>query len=535
MSETGENVKKIVEPPCFGRQKYYTAYKPEDITKENVVEIVKKYFNDFIFEIDTLLFLDKYFRGQQPILQKTRDDEDAGNNKVVVNLARTATNKIKQAFVGEETQYLPIDITNTLQKKALKDLLVYYRSIEEPAHNARIEGDRGKYGYAYEFVGRKDGHIKIKRLKPFYTCAVFDEDDEDDMVFVFNFHKKYDMENKHSGYHFSVYTKTKIFEYDTNTSIGLDSSIIETPNTIGIIPIVRYENNDELMGDFEPAIPVLNGINEVYSKRLDNISDIVEALLVFVNSSIYEEKEDENGNITYDNKKIKAMQKNRVVELHGEQGLPADIKHIVNTLDQSNTQIVCDNLARLAYVIMGVPDGVNAKTSGGGDTGEAANTREGYKDFQQLLNDKERLFKKGLKERIEIIRRLSLFDNDNQLRFIQKEEIDIRFIRQKSLNDQSEAQALATLNETGLFSKDTILTQSNLCESPQEEIDKVINTYKKLLKDKVLTQEQYKKAVASYYLPKDVVSAMFTNTTDKENNEGEDDGKDDKQLQSQES
>lgn len=521
MSETSENVKKIIEPPCFGRQKYYTSYKPEDINKENVVDLVKSYFEDFTTEIEILLFLDKYFRGCQPILQKQRDDEDAGNNKVVVNLARTATNKIKQAFVGEETQYLPIDINDTLQKKALKDLLVYYRSIEEPAHNARIEGDRGKYGYAYEFVGNIGNKIKLKRLKPFFTCAVFDEDDEDEMVFVFNFRKKYDNQNKHSGYHFTIYTKYKILEFDTNLTIGLDSAVTETQNIIGVIPIVRYDNNDELMGDFEPAIPVLNGINEVYSKRLDNISDIVEALLVFVNSSIYDEKEDENGNIVYDNKKIKAMRKNRVVEIHGEQNLPADIKHIVNTLDQSNTQIVCDNLARLAYVIMGVPDGVNAKTSGGGDTGEAANTREGYKDFQQLLNDKERLFKKGLKERIEIIRRLSLFNNDNQLRFIQKEQIDIRFIRQKSLNDQSEAQALAILNDTGLFSKDTILTQSNLCESPQEEIDKVMNTLERLKKEGVLSLEQYNKAVASYYLPKDMMSTIFANTSKGEESNGQ--------------
>lgn len=528
MSDNNEKI-KIPQPPCFGRQKYYTSYNAETITKENVVELVKSYFDQFVFEINSLIFLDRYFRGDQPILLKERDDEDAENNKTVVNLARTATNNIKQAFIGEETQYLPIDISNELQKKALKDLLVYYRSVEEPAHNARLESDRGKFGYAYEFIGRKNNEIKLRRLKPFYTCAVYNEDDEDEMSFVFNFHKRYDSENKHCGYRFAVYTAKNTFEYNTNTSCSLDGEIIEFPNKLGIIPIVRYENNDELMGDFEPAIPVLNGLNAVYSKRLDNISDIVEALLVFVNSSIYDEKTDENGNISYDNARLKAMRKNRVVEISGEPGLPADIKHIVNTLDQSNTQIVCDNLARLAYVIMGVPDGVNAKTSGGGDTGEAANTREGYKSFQQLLNDKERLFKKALKERIEIIRRLSLFDNDTQLRFLLKNQIDIRFIRQKSLNDQSEAQALATLNDTGLFSKDTILTQSNLCESPQEEIDKVMNTLKKLKDDNILTEEQYNKAVASYYLPKDIVGTIFTGST----NKGVDNGKERESLQSE--
>lgn len=512
MSEEEKNTteKLSVQPSCFGRTRYFTSYKATDITKENVVEIVRSYFTKFSLEIFTLRFLDDYFRGKQPILEKKRDDENSENYQVVINLARTATNNIKHAFIGEETQYLPISTDNELQKKALKDLLNMYRVIEEPAHNSRIESDRGKFGYAYEYVGKKNDVIQIKRLKPYHTCAVYSEDDEDEMVFVFNFYHKYNTNGEANGYHFNIYTNKSAFIYDTSEIGAIDGVVTEVPNDIGMIPVVVYENNDELMGDFEPAIPVLNGINAVYSKRLDNISDIVEALLVFLNTTIYDETTDENGKTSYDDTRLKTMRKNRAVEIHGEPGLPADIKHIVNTLDQSNTQIVCDNLARLAYTIMNVPDGVNAKTSGGGDTGEAANTREGYKSFEQLLNDKERLFKKALKRRIELIKRLSLFDNNTQLRFIKTNEIDIRFIREKTLNSQSEAQMIATLSGTGLFSPDTVITQSNLCESPQEEIDKVMANYKKLKDDGVITEEQYQRAVLAYYIPSDKINYILT-------------------------
>lgn len=514
-----EETKKpqLLIPPCFGRAKYYTSFQPEEITKDNVVDIVKIYFTKFTGELGSLYFLENFLRGRQPVLDKTRDDESAENYKIVVNLARTARNNIKHAFIGEETQYLPIEADNPVQKSALKDLLKYYRKVEEPAHNARIESDRGVFGYAYEQVLRKDGAIKLKRLKPTSTSIVYSEDDEDEKVFAYNFYRRYDEQGKEIGWHINVYTKYFAFSYNVNDNSELDGLVTEIPNELKLIPIVEYGNNDELMGDFEPSIPVLNALNMVYSKRLDNISDIVDALLVFLNSSIYEEKTDEKGNVYYDDTHIKAMKKNRVVELHGEVGLPADIKHIVNTLDQSNTQIVCDNLARLAYVVMGVPDAVNSKSSGGGDTGEAANTREGYKSFNQLLNDKERLFKKGLKERIELIRLLSLFDNST-LKFIQTNEIDIRFIRQKSLNDQSEAQMIATLNGSGLFSPDTVITQSNLCESPQEEIDKVMAIYKSLKDKGVFTEEQYNRAVASYYIPTDKINIIFASSEKGEDN-----------------
>lgn len=515
MSEQAKGFERVEPPDTFGRRKYFTPFKSDEITKSNVADIVHTYFEAFSAEIPSIMFLHNYFKGKQPILGKERDDLANSNCKIVINLARTASKNIKAAFIGEETQYLPIEsndeTADKMQKDALKALLTYYRQIEEPAHNSRIEGDRGKYGYAYEFVKRQaNGKIKVKRLLPFKTSVVFSEDDEDEMIFAYNFYDRLDESGKPIGKKFTVYTAFKTFVYDTDSGGNLEGNVAESDNPTGIIPVVMYPNNDELMGDFEPAIPILDAINQTYSNRIDNIDDIVEAFLVFVNTEIYDQKVDDKGNITYDNAKLIAMKKNKAIEIRGEAGLPADVKHVVNKLDQNNIQVVCDNLVRLAYVVMGVPDGVNSKSNGGSDSAEADNTREGFKQFEQLLNDKERFFKKSLKQRISIIKALCKADEKSMLGKVVVENLDIRFIRSKSLNNQSDAQIIQILRSTGLFAPDTVIALSNLCESPQEEIDKIMATYKKMKEEGTITDKQYKMLVVSFFMPNADLTALFS-------------------------
>lgn len=526
MSEVDTDYTVVSSPDIFGRTRYFTSFKSGEITSENVADIVKTYYTKFLAEIPQLEYLNNYFKGNQPILQKQRDDLAHANEKIVINIARTASKNIKSAFIGEETQYLPVVTDSKEQTEALKDLTTLYRAIEEPAHNSRIEGDRGKFGYAYEFVMKKGDKIKLKRLLPFKTSMVFSEDDEDEAVFAYNFYDRLNEKGDVVGIKMRVYTPHIVFEYDATRMGGLDGEVISTPNPTGLIPIVMYANNDELMGDFEPAIPVFNAINKVYSSRLDNIDDIVEAFLVFVNTEIFEQRVDDKGNVTYDNSKLKTMKENKAIEIRGEQGLPADVKHVVNKLDQQNIQTVCDNLIRLAYTIMGVPDGVNSKSNGGSDSAEADNTREGFKQFEQLLNDKERFFKKSLKQRIELIRKLNLLDTKTKLGKLKVDEVDIRFIRSKNLNGQSDAQIIQILKQTGLFAPDTIIGISNICESPNEEIEKVMGNFIKLKEDGVITEEQYNKLVVSFYAPSADIGTIFSTTSVQQ--DSDDDKADDK-------
>ena len=48
------------------------------------------------------------------------------------------------------------------------------------------------------------------------------------------------------------------------------------PHTLYDIPIFEYRLNMNMLGSFEPAIPILNAINEIQSNRVDSVAQFVE-------------------------------------------------------------------------------------------------------------------------------------------------------------------------------------------------------------------------------------------------------------------
>jgi hypothetical protein len=62
-----------------------------------------------------------------------------------------------------------------------------------------------------------------------------------------------------------VYTPNQYFEIDNGKITKSES------HSLGMLPMVEYKLNPERMGLFEPAIPVLDAINNLESNRLDGV------------------------------------------------------------------------------------------------------------------------------------------------------------------------------------------------------------------------------------------------------------------------
>jgi len=495
-----------------GRKVFYTS--TENITKDNVVGIVKHFYNAHLQEVPIMEFLYKFDKGCQPILNKRRSDTDItkANNIVVINLARIIRKLIQSAFLGEQLQYISKSNEET-HKSALADLKRLYDEEDESEHNLSLENDIGIVGVGYEYMAKStDGTpLVFTTLSPLFTRVVYLNGIEKKPAFAFTFYKVKDEKQDYKGLHFSVYTPTKTFEFEVSDSFVINEQdtkgIDEKENPTGQIPINEYINNAERMGDFEPAISIFNAINRIYSRRLDNVDDIVDSFLVFVNNAIYEPKYDENGQVVgYDNSRLNAFKENKAIEIKGESGMPADLKYLVNTLDQEQIQILVDSLVSLAFAVLGCPNAVNSKTSGGGDTGEAVNSREGWRAFEDLLKTKERYFRKALKQRFKYIKTLYKFD---KLKNLDASQIDIKFIRTKSLNTQSNAQALSAINSLGKLPPEQIISLSNLVEDPAAEMGKMISKIDEFVKDGTLTKEQGNIIKVLYHFPNIEPNSVF--------------------------
>ena len=122
------------------------------------------------------------------------------------------------------------------------------------------------------------------------------------------------------------------------------------------------------MGDWEIALSLMDAINELQSGRLDDIDQVVQSLLVFINAELDAERYDE-------------LRASGIISLKNNSGNQSDVKTINNTLDQSGMNLYAQELEGLLYSIIGIPDRNNRK-GGGGDTGQAVELRDGWADLE---------------------------------------------------------------------------------------------------------------------------------------------------------
>ena len=90
-----------------GRQMIYTDV-PE-ITKENISEVLRKAAQTHSANADDIDYLYKYYKGDQPVLQRTKDFNSNINNKVVVNFANMIVSFVTGYFLSADLQYISLD------------------------------------------------------------------------------------------------------------------------------------------------------------------------------------------------------------------------------------------------------------------------------------------------------------------------------------------------------------------------------------------------------------------------------------------
>ena len=88
----------------FGREVIYSS--EEVITKENVVKVLKDAYSIHQKNSSDIDYLYNYYKGNQPILQRTKLIRPEINNKIVENHAYEIVDFKKGYVFGEPVQYV---------------------------------------------------------------------------------------------------------------------------------------------------------------------------------------------------------------------------------------------------------------------------------------------------------------------------------------------------------------------------------------------------------------------------------------------
>jgi SPP1 family phage portal protein len=182
------------------------------------------------------------------------------------------------------------------------------------------------------------------------------------------------------------------------------------------------------LGAFEIVLPLLDAINNVDSNRLDGVEQFVQALMLFHNVDIsapdYEQLRQE-GAIKF--KDIDPQFK-------------AEIKYLVEELNQSQTQTLIDHLYNTVLTICGMPNRNGGSSTS--DTGSAVIMRDGWSAAEARAKDSELMFKKSEKEFLKLLLRICRDLADLELKL---SSIEIRFTRRNYENITEKANVLVAM------------------------------------------------------------------------------------------
>lgn len=406
----------------FGRRKIFTDV--DIITPNNVVEVLRTALVTHLKNKSEIEYLYAYYKGKQPILNRTKDVRPEINNKVVVNRANEIVSFKVGYLMGEPVQYVAKGDDPTVTDQITR-LNGYAVSEDKAAKDKELADWWTICGTSYRMVlpdslAGQDGDaspFEIYTLDPRFTFVVYRRDLGETPIMGVKYVMRAD---GHIVY--SIYTEDRYYEVrDTWSEISSE------PQVLGI-PIIEYPANNARLGAFEIVLTQLDAINTLESNRLDGVEQFVQALMLFHNVDISSEDYErlrQDGAIKF--KDIDAQ-------------LKAEVKYLVEELNQTQTQTLVNDLYDEVLTICGMPNRNGGSSTS--DTGAAVIMRDGWSAAEARAKESEVMFKKSEKEFLRQVLKICEDLSDLSLKL---SSVEIRFTRRNYENITAKADVLTKM------------------------------------------------------------------------------------------
>ena len=377
------------------------------------------------------------YKGGQSIYNRENDGVDRFvNNVICVNYANAFTRQIVGYTYPSGVHFVPMieDIRADIEK-----LNRFLRAVDKNMLDKVMENEQSIWGTHYRAVlpnSTDSGKCPFDILPlpadntfvaysaynpnlPVYGCTMYPVIPEP-------------MGVEATKYVYKIYTANQCFTYVSYGNTGvLDSDLKSVdPHVLGSVPIIEYPNNEFRMGDWEMAIDLFDAINDMSSDCLNDVEQTVLSYLVLLGVETPTEPE------------MQLMRKYRLLALHAPQGTNPDAKFITAQLDGQSAELLRAYYQDALRNVVGVPD---RNGSGGGDTGEAINAKNGWREIDTVARNKSMFTEASERKLLRII--LQILSPKYVSSDLSDLDIGISIPRNKNDNIQSKTQAGALMYE----------------------------------------------------------------------------------------
>ena len=408
----------------YGRKKIYTD--ASEITAANVVDEVRKaYAVHCVNRADTQKLWD-YYCGKTAVLLKDKEVRPEINHKINENRCFEVVGFHKGYVFGEPIQYIRRENTTAesddeVIASDINALNSYMADANKAAHDASLAEWLYIAGTSYRMglpnkewePGGDEPPFNVYTLDPRDTFVVYYNGIGERAVMAVKV-----IERERGEKVFFVYTPSSSFEFEE-----FSNTVIETPHTLGMIPIIEYPADNARLGVYEIAIPLMDALDELQSNRMDDIVQYVNSFLAIFGAELNEE--------TY--KKL-----NDWKTLCMPEG--TDAKYLSAVMSQSDVQTLKDDLYQSILTICGVPNRNGGSSTS--DTGTAVIYRDGYATADARARATELMFKSSEKEFLKLILRIL---RDTVGTSLKSADIEAHFTRRNYENIAAKSQVLIAM------------------------------------------------------------------------------------------
>lgn len=242
----------------------------------------------------------------------------------------------------------------------------------------------------------------------------------------------------------SVYTKYEYFEYITDDFMS-NLEYNETRYSkrgYNRLPLTEFRTNEDGVGMVSLGKSLNDALNDITSMSLDNITELANELLVFLNTSLGKTEEEKREN-------LKNIKINGSVELNDPINGRADIKTITTQLNQSDINTRYQTIKDSLYGGLGVPLSNNRITSGNVTKGGVQSS--GGWDMAYAVASKEiNVLMPSIQEQIEHYLIIGNEMPNSNIKTLNIGDLDIKISISRSDNLQVKTQAYAVLVAQGV-------------------------------------------------------------------------------------
>lgn len=445
----------------YGRTIIYT--NADAITASNVVDELQKALNVHEQNQQEIEYLDRYYKGDQPILYRRKKVRPEVNNRVVVNLAFYIVETKAAEIAGEPIQFVCRSSDEAIAER-IADLNAQFDAADKADCDIDIARWRSICGTAYRYVGQRSDRRRIDGEADFTLIA-----EDPRFTFVCYYPDKTPAfscqirENSEGMAVYHVFTDGEWF------TISQDAIVSSGINGNREIPVIEYPNNARRISDIEITITITDEINRMAADRANAIEQFVASWVKFVNCEI-------------DGAAFKQMRDQGALVVKSNNGSEnkADVDILSSELDQTQSQVVVADQFEKLLVIQGLAD---RQGNTGGDTQGAVSLRNGFYSQEKRTELTEPIFKRSERAMLRLVLNRLRVNGGIQLSL---KDIDIKISRSKTDNMLVKAEVLKMLLEAGIDPERSIKTV-NLFSDPEqvalESMDRMEILYPKEVDD----------------------------------------------------